>query len=85
MNIAKKIDKYLKSDIISEAKISKNLKKFMGFCEDYGLSKQKMNKILRKHKNDLDAAVDEMMEEIRDEVSPDEFDEADDLYTNATI
>ena len=81
MDILKQIDKHLKSNGLDEAKLPKSVKKFVDYCVEYGASKREVDAIIRK--NDLSDAIDEIMELVRDDISPGDFDEIDDLRQNA--
>jgi hypothetical protein len=73
----KTIDKYL----ITEKKLPKAVKKFVDYCIEYGASKKDVDKLLKNH--DLSDAIDEIMELVRDDVSPGDFDEIDSLMSAA--
>lgn len=83
MNITKKIEKYLMEGFVSEGTIPKSVKKFIEYCMDYGVSKKEVDSLIRKSKGDLASVIDELMDMVRDDVSPGDFDEIDGLRMDA--
>ena len=82
MDITNKIGDYLKQDTVNEVRLPKSVKKFIDYCMDYGVSKREVDSIIRKNKNNLSDAIDDIMELVRDDVSPGDFDEIDQLLSS---